>query len=283
MTKRIRISVAALVVGLVLAISCSVWAGAQIRTETKTVYYRADLKIIVDGRQTTLDVTPFIIDPGWIMVPAEFISKQLGATVAWDDADSAFTITTKGNAAPTSTSMVTYTLPNGDTYMGEFRDGQRNGQGTYTWANGATYVGQFKDDQGSGLGTFTWSNGDTYVGQAWDGKPHGLGVYQRAADGHIQGGLWVNGVFASTGQPITTTPTVPSTPDVIESRIDGTFEGWSGDTIFKLANGQIWQQTSYAYTYHYAYRPEVVIYRSGLVYKMSVEGVGTQITVKRLK
>jgi hypothetical protein len=66
----------------------------QARAETKTIYYRADLKIIVDGRETTLDVTPFIIDPDWIMVPAEFISKELGASVAWDDASSAFTITT---------------------------------------------------------------------------------------------------------------------------------------------------------------------------------------------
>jgi hypothetical protein len=98
---------------LVLAISCSVWAGAQIRTETKTVYYRADLKIVVDGRQTTLDVEPFIVDPGWIMVPAEFISKELGAAVAWDDASSTFTITTKGTAASTATATNgTVTLSN---------------------------------------------------------------------------------------------------------------------------------------------------------------------------
>ena len=29
---------------------------------------------------------------------------------------------------------------------------------------------------------------------------------------------------------------------VIESKIDGEFEGWEGDTIFKMMNGQIWQQ-----------------------------------------
>jgi hypothetical protein len=102
MTRRIRISVAAVAVGLVLAISCTAWAGGQARAETKTVYYRPDLKIIVDGRQATLDVTPFIIDPGWIMVPAEFISKELGASVAWDDASSAFTITTKGTTTATA-------------------------------------------------------------------------------------------------------------------------------------------------------------------------------------
>jgi hypothetical protein len=71
--------------------------------------------------------------------------------------------------------------------------------------------------------------------------------------------------------------------EVIESRIDGEFEGWEGETIFKLDNGQIWQQSAYAYTYHYAYRPEVLIYKSGGVYKMKVEDVEETITVERLK
>lgn len=69
----------------------------------------------------------------------------------------------------------------------------------------------------------------------------------------------------------------------IESRIDGTFEGWSGETVFKLLNGQIWQQSSYAYTYHYAYRPEVLIYAGSGGCKMIVEGVSDSISVKRLK
>lgn len=70
---------------------------------------------------------------------------------------------------------------------------------------------------------------------------------------------------------------------VIESQIDGAFKGWSGETIFKLTNGQIWQQSSYAYTYHYAYRPEVVIYSGGGGFKMKVEGLSDSISVKRLK
>ena len=73
------------------------------------------------------------------------------------------------------------------------------------------------------------------------------------------------------------------TADVIESRIEGDFEGWDGNTIFKLDNGQIWQQASYAYTYHYAFRPNVLIYKSGNVYKMGVEGVTGKISVQRIK
>lgn len=72
-------------------------------------------------------------------------------------------------------------------------------------------------------------------------------------------------------------------PDVIESHIDGEFEGWNGNTIFTLENGQVWQQTSYGYTYHYAYRPRVWIYKRNGSYEMKVQGVNTTIRVNRLK
>ena len=71
--------------------------------------------------------------------------------------------------------------------------------------------------------------------------------------------------------------------NLIESRIDGDFEGWDGDTIFKLTNGQIWQQVSYNYTYHYAFMPNVLIYSTTGRYKMKVDGVQQTIYVKRLK
>lgn len=59
---------------------------------------------------------------------------------------------------------------------------------------------------------------------------------------------------------------------VMESRIDGEFKGWEGETIYPLTNGQIWQQNRYHYHYHYAYNPIVWIYRSGGGYKMHVVG-----------
>jgi hypothetical protein len=76
---------------------------------------------------------------------------------------------------------------------------------------------------------------------------------------------------------------VAPTARIIETQIADDFEGWDGETIFKLSNGQVWQQTSYAYTYHHAYRPKVVIYLSGSTYRMKVEGVDSSISVKRLK
>jgi hypothetical protein len=73
------------------------------------------------------------------------------------------------------------------------------------------------------------------------------------------------------------------TPDVIESTIDGEFHGWDGETIFKLTNGQIWQQAEYDYMYEYAYRPDVTIIKTSGGYKMKVEDLEDTIYVKRIR
>jgi len=68
----------------------------------------------------------------------------------------------------------------------------------------------------------------------------------------------------------------------IESQIDGEFEGFEGETIIKLMNGQIWQQTEYWYHYHYSYMPKVLIFQSGGSYKMKVDGIDKAIGVTLL-
>jgi hypothetical protein len=70
---------------------------------------------------------------------------------------------------------------------------------------------------------------------------------------------------------------------VIETQIDGDFEGWTGETIWKMANGQVWQQAEYSYSYSYAFSPNVLIYRGSEGWKMKVEGESDEIAVKRVK
>ena len=60
--------------------------------------------------------------------------------------------------------------------------------------------------------------------------------------------------------------------DVIKATIVNDFNGWSGDTIFELDNGQIWKQSEYDYDYNYSYRPDAIIYSNGYDYKILVEG-----------
>ncbi len=76
--------------------------------------------------------------------------------------------------------------------------------------------------------------------------------------------------------------TPSQTASAIESQIDRDFEGWSGETIFKLTNGQIWQQSEYDYEYEYAYRPKAVIFKTDSGFKMKVEDMKDVISVKRL-
>jgi len=83
--------------------------------------------------------------------------------------------------------------------------------------------------------------------------------------------------------PSASQPAPTSYRDVIEGRIDGDFEGWEGETIVKLMNGDIWQQTEYYYYYHYAYSPKVTIVKSGSTYKMKVDGVSKAVGVVKLK
>jgi hypothetical protein len=99
------------------------------------------------------------------------------------------------------------------------------------------------------------------------------------------------GMQQPQGQEATTVPRAVPSPgrtgaagaSVIETNVDGEFKGWEGETIVKLMNGQIWQQTEYHYHYHYAYMPKVLIYRSGGGTKMKVDGVEKAVGVQQLK
>jgi hypothetical protein len=93
-------------------------------------------------------------------------------------------------------------------------------------------------------------------------------------------------LLAASQQERTTSESQPvrsSCSPAIESTISGEIEGWDGDTIFKLDNGQIWQQAEYDYTYFYAYRPDVTIYQTSAGCRMKVEDETETVLVKRIK
>ena len=73
-----------------------------------------------------------------------------------------------------------------------------------------------------------------------------------------------------------------SSVGVIESKIDGDFNGWEGESIYKLINGQVWQQASYTYSYSYSFMPKVLIYQDGGRYFMQV-GDKKAVHVRRLR
>lgn len=74
-------------------------------------------------------------------------------------------------------------------------------------------------------------------------------------------------------------------PDRLIAHIVGGFEGWSGDTLFELDNGQVWRQAEFGrMNYRGPENPEVTI-KKGFFgsYRLTVEGTNRWIRVKRVK
>lgn len=131
------------------------------------------------------------------------------------------------------------------------------------------------------------------VNIAWTGAAKGnfiSGSYR--IDASAQSGSFYLAMVEQVQQPAKPPPqTVPRPiprPDAgcvpaIESAITGEVHGWDGETIFKLDNGQIWQQAEYDYTYFYEYHPDVTIYQTMAGCRMKVEDEDETIVVKRIK
>ena len=72
--------------------------------------------------------------------------------------------------------------------------------------------------------------------------------------------------------------------DAIESTIPGSFEGWSGRTVFRLANGQAWQVADDSARAHYIDNPKVRIRRGALgAFYLEIQGTNHSPRVRRVQ
>jgi len=71
----------------------------------------------------------------------------------------------------------------------------------------------------------------------------------------------------------------------IVAHLDGTFTGWGNNTVFKLDNGQVWQQVDDSTLNVGALKNPKVTISKGLIsaYYLSVEGVQDTVAVRRIK
>ncbi len=69
---------------------------------------------------------------------------------------------------------------------------------------------------------------------------------------------------------------------ITDSSIEGECEGFDGDRVFDLVNGQKWQQAVYRYKYRYRYRPSVRIWRDGSGDYIEIEGMDELVRVRRV-
>ena len=59
---------------------------------------------------------------------------------------------------------------NGDIYVGETKNGKREGVGLYIWANGDSWIGNWKDGLMHGFGCYMWQSGSCRYGKWENGK-----------------------------------------------------------------------------------------------------------------
>jgi len=91
------------------------------------------------------------------------------------------------------------------------------------------------------------------------------------------------GVYQPPAIAAPTAPTTVYTERAFETYISGDFNGWDGETVWKMDNDQIWQQAQYSYHYAYRYHPKVLIWYTSSGWKMRVEGETTDLLVKRIR
>jgi hypothetical protein len=141
-------------------------------------------------------------------------------------------------------------------------------------------IGGFQPTEGSSIGNI-WPKDETVPVMLVEPTVSGF-VPSRA----LSGGSELAGYASPAVPQLNETAHLPpagALPSVIETQIDGDFEGWEGETIVKTTDGHIWQQSSYYYEYHYAFMPKALIFRAGDGYKMKVDGVSEPVAIKQLK
>lgn len=91
-----------------------------------------------------------------------------------------------------------YIYPNGNTYVGLFKEGRYHGRGICYFSTGASYVGEFVNGLQHGEGEYTYADGCRYEGK-WDmSKPQGRGMHTYN-DGRIYDGEWRSGKMCGQG------------------------------------------------------------------------------------
>ena len=96
----------------------------------------------------------------------------------------------------------TVTRTDGEKYAGEFKEGLPNGHGTHTDSYGNKYVAKFKDGIPTGQGTITYFEGSKYVGELKNGQAHGKGTFT-FPDGYSFEGVWEKNEYIRNKKGIT--------------------------------------------------------------------------------
>lgn len=97
-----------------------------------------------------------------------------------------------------SANWLIHKFADGSRYIGEWKEGLRDGLGRQIWLNGDIYEGTWKEDKQHGLGRNIWTDGSWYIGSYQSNSKFGLGEYYWE-DGTRYIGEWCNNCMEGAG------------------------------------------------------------------------------------
>ena len=68
-----------------------------------------------------------------------------------------------------------------------------------------------------------------------------------------------------------------------ESKVNGKFDGWNANTIYRLKNGTKWRLISNKNTYQTSISPKAFVWREGNDYYLEIKGAGKKEKVRRVE
>ena len=116
---------------------------------------------------------------------------------------------------------------------------------------------------------------------------HAAGLDKLSAEELARLNAWLAGHGATSGRPGSRESFYPD-PDArtaVVAHIAGDFTGWRGKTVFRLDNGQEWQQTESGYRDVGMFHNPAVTIKPMILgsWLMVVEGCGCNLRVQRIK
>jgi hypothetical protein len=119
----------------------------------------------------------------------------------------------------------------GNKYVGDFKNGNRSGNGKMNYVSGNIYNGSWVENRISGKGKFTFKNGAEYNGEFKNDTYEGNGEF-KWANGDIYNGGWVSGKRSGYGKQILTNG----------NTYEGNFlsDKMNGRGIYKFASGHVY-------------------------------------------
>ena len=119
----------------------------------------------------------------------------------------------------------------GNKYVGDFKNGNRSGNGKMNYVSGNIYNGSWVDNKMSDKGKFTLKNGAEYNGEFKNDTYEGNGEF-KWANGDIYNGDWVSGKKSGYGKQILTNG----------NNYEGDFlkDKMNGRGTYKFASGHVY-------------------------------------------